>query len=113
MRESEVPADGGEEVAEKKDFGKSIKDFPIALLTLFKNPTYVFGSLASCTEAMVVSGFTTFLPKIIENQFQQTAGTAAIVAGKQNLFDCDKSATQETCYSSLKKARNIYSHSMF
>jgi len=82
LRESEVPVDGGEEIAGQENFGKSYKDFPIALLTLFKNPTYVLGSLASCTEAMVVSGFTTFLPKIIENQFQQTAGTAAIVAGK-------------------------------
>ena len=81
MRESEVPEGGGEEVAQKDGFGKSIKDFPVALLTLFKNPTYVFGSLASCTEAMVVAGFTTFLPKIIENQFQQSAGKAAIVAG--------------------------------
>ena len=81
-RESEVPENGGEEIAGKEDFGKSYKDFPLALLTLFKNPTYVFGSLASCTEAMVVSGFTTFLPKIIENEFQQTAGTAAIVAGQ-------------------------------
>lgn len=45
----------------------------------------MFGSLASCSEALVVAGFTTFLPKIIETQFQQTAGYAAIVAGK-NMF---------------------------
>ena len=31
---------------------------------------------------MVISGFSSFLPKIIENQFRQTAGTAAIAAGE-------------------------------
>ena len=76
-----MPRDGGEETARKKNFGKSFKDFPAALLTLFKNSTYVFASLATCSEAMVVSGFTTWLPKIVQNEFQQPAGTAAILAG--------------------------------
>ena len=48
---------------------------------LHRNPTYVLLSLAGASEAMLIAGFTTFLPKIIENQFQQTAGTAALVAG--------------------------------
>ena len=87
-RESEVPVDGGEEIAAAKNFGTSYKDFPKALLILFKNPVYVFCCLASCTEAMVVSGFTTFLPKIIETEFQQTAGYAAIVAGLPSSLLC-------------------------
>jgi len=80
LKESEVQTDGGREFSEK-NFGKSIKDFPAALLILLKNPPYMFVTFASCTEAMVISGFSSFLPKIIENQFQQTASTAAIVAG--------------------------------
>lgn len=77
-----MPVDGGGDVAGKEGFGKSYKDFPIAVWTLLKNRTYMIGSLASCSEAMVVSGFTTFLPKIIETEFQQTAGFSAIVAGQ-------------------------------
>ena len=82
MRKTEVPVDGGEEIAEKKDFGKSYKDFPIALLTLMKNPAYVFSTLGACSESILISSFTTWLPKLIENEFQVPAGTAAIVAGE-------------------------------
>ena len=53
---------------------------------LLQNPTYVFVSLAGATEAMLIAGFTTFLPKIIENQYQQTAGFAALVAGMSILI---------------------------
>ena len=81
LRESEVPVDGGRDVAEREGFGKSYKDFPVALLMLLKNPTYMLGTFATCSEALVIGGFATFLPKIIETLFQQTAGTAAIVAG--------------------------------
>ncbi|XP_076801719.1 solute carrier organic anion transporter family member 4C1-like [Clavelina lepadiformis] len=81
MRQSEVHNDGADKIASQENFANSFKDFPAALLMLFKNPTYLFTCLAGCTEAMLISGFTTFLPKIIENEFQQTAGTAAIVAG--------------------------------
>jgi len=82
MRESEVHDDGSEEVTGREGFGKSIKDFPIALWTLLKNPVYAFTCLAGCSETMVVAGFTTFLPKIIENQYQQSASVSAIMAGK-------------------------------
>ncbi|XP_078491175.1 solute carrier organic anion transporter family member 4C1-like [Ciona intestinalis] len=71
----------GGEVAKNENFGNSYKDFPKALLMLAKNKTYVLVTLADCSEAILLSGFTTFLPKIIENEFQQTAGLAAIMAG--------------------------------
>ena len=86
MRKTEVPANGGEDIAEKIDFGKSYKDFPIALLTLMKNPAYVFSTLGACSELILISALTTWLPKLIENEFQVPAGTAALVAGRYCLF---------------------------
>jgi len=81
-QETEVYGAGKkEDITQDEKFGKSFKDFPKALELLFRNPTYVLLSLAGASEAMLIAGFTTFLPKIIENQFQQTAGTAALVAG--------------------------------
>ena len=64
-RVSEVHANEANEIAKDEQFGKSFKDFPRALLMLLQNPTYVFVSLAGATEAMLIAGFTTFLPKII------------------------------------------------
>uniref|UniRef100_F6TIF0 Solute carrier organic anion transporter family member n=2 Tax=Ciona intestinalis TaxID=7719 RepID=F6TIF0_CIOIN len=81
MKTAEVDKDTGGEVAKNENFGNSYKDFPKALLMLAKNKTYVLVTLADCSEAILLSGFTTFLPKIIENEFQQTAGLAAIMAG--------------------------------
>uniref|UniRef100_H2YEM1 Solute carrier organic anion transporter family member n=1 Tax=Ciona savignyi TaxID=51511 RepID=H2YEM1_CIOSA len=81
MKNAEVDKTTGGEVAKEENFAKSYKDFPKALMMLAKNKTYVFVTLADCSEAILISGFTTFLPKIIESEFQQSAGTAALVAG--------------------------------
>ena len=77
---------GDRDITQDDDFGKSFRDFPRALEILFRNPTYVLLSLAGASEAMLICGFTTFLPKIIENQFQVTAGKAALVAGFLFIF---------------------------
>ncbi|XP_039261491.2 solute carrier organic anion transporter family member 4C1-like [Styela clava] len=81
MRESEVHASAGAEVTEQQGFGRGIKDFPIALMKMLSNPTFMLTTLAGCTETLVISGFATFLPKLIENEFRQTAGAAALLAG--------------------------------
>lgn len=81
-RESEVHAKkGGAEILEQENFGKSLKDMPIAFWTMMKNPTFTFCVLAGASDGFCVAGFTAFLPKIIENQFHQTAGSAALLAG--------------------------------
>ncbi|XP_078571497.1 solute carrier organic anion transporter family member 4C1-like [Branchiostoma floridae x Branchiostoma japonicum] len=63
------------------NFGKSIRDFPIAVLSLAKNPTFIFITLAGISEGLVLNGFATFLPKFVENQFGQTASQAAFLVG--------------------------------
>ncbi|XP_003788998.1 solute carrier organic anion transporter family member 4C1 [Otolemur garnettii] len=62
-------------------FGKSIKDFPAALKNLMKNTVFVCLVLSSSSEALVTTGFATFLPKFIENQFGLTSSFAATLGG--------------------------------
>ncbi|XP_053423415.1 solute carrier organic anion transporter family member 4C1 [Nycticebus coucang] len=62
-------------------FGKSIKDFPAALKNLMKNTVFICLVLSSSSEALVTTGFATFLPKFIENQFGLTSSFAATLGG--------------------------------
>ncbi|XP_019635190.1 PREDICTED: solute carrier organic anion transporter family member 4C1-like [Branchiostoma belcheri] len=63
------------------NFGKSIRDFPVAVRSLAKNPTFIFITLAGISEGLALNGFATFLPKFVENQFGQTASQAAFLVG--------------------------------
>ncbi|NXF90274.1 SO4C1 protein, partial [Eubucco bourcierii] len=78
---SETHNDGSEGLVETKNIGKSIKDFPVALLILLKNPVLMSLILASASEALVATGFATFLPKFIENQFGKTPSFSATLGG--------------------------------
>ncbi|CAI9720966.1 solute carrier organic anion transporter family member 4C1-like isoform X3 [Octopus vulgaris] len=49
--------------------------------SLFKNPVFMFVSLASATEGIIVSGLSTYLPKFFENQFGSTPTWAALISG--------------------------------
>ncbi|XP_013383827.1 solute carrier organic anion transporter family member 4C1, partial [Lingula anatina] len=80
-RESQAHQDGGEDEVNRPGFGKSIRDMPTAAKVLLKNPTFVFVTLAGCTEGLVTSGFATFLPKLLQNQFGLTASWAAMLTG--------------------------------
>ena len=37
---------------------------------------------AAVSEAILTSGFSTFMPKFIENEYGQTAGVAAMIGGE-------------------------------
>uniref|UniRef100_A0A8C3JVP9 Solute carrier organic anion transporter family member n=1 Tax=Calidris pygmaea TaxID=425635 RepID=A0A8C3JVP9_9CHAR len=74
---SETHNDGSEALVETKNIGKSFKDFPMALL----NPVLMSLIIASSSEALVATGFATFLPKFIENQFGKTSSFSAILGG--------------------------------
>ncbi|XP_078252557.1 solute carrier organic anion transporter family member 4C1-like [Rhinoraja longicauda] len=65
----------------REEFGESFKDFITVLRKMLKNSVFMCLVIASCTEGLVITGFVTFLPKYIENQFSQTASLAAIVGG--------------------------------
>ncbi|KAK4815930.1 hypothetical protein QYF61_010187 [Mycteria americana] len=78
---SETHNDGSEVLVETKNIGKSFKDFPVALLILLKNPVLMSLIIASSSEALVATGFATFLPKFIENQFGKTSSFSATLGG--------------------------------
>ncbi|XP_010165827.1 solute carrier organic anion transporter family member 4C1, partial [Antrostomus carolinensis] len=78
---SETHNDGSEVLVETKNIGKSFKDFPVALQILLKNPVLMSLIIASSSEALVATGFATFLPKFIENQFGKTSSFSATLGG--------------------------------
>ncbi|KAM6105424.1 solute carrier organic anion transporter family member 4C1 [Pterocles gutturalis] len=80
-KNSETHNDGSEVLVETKNLGKSFKDFPVALLILLKNPVLMSLIIASSSEALVATGFATFLPKFIENQFGKTSSFSATLGG--------------------------------
>ncbi|NXK46197.1 SO4C1 protein, partial [Chauna torquata] len=75
---SETHNDGSEALVETKNIGKN---FPVALLILLKNPVLMSLIIASSSEALVATGFATFLPKFIENQFGKTSSFSATLGG--------------------------------
>ncbi|XP_058132646.1 solute carrier organic anion transporter family member 4C1 isoform X2 [Dasypus novemcinctus] len=66
---------------EDENFGKSIKDFPTALKNLMRNTVYICLILSTTSEALITTGFATFLPKFIENQFGISSSFAATLGG--------------------------------
>lgn len=58
-----------------------LNEIPKALLTLTKNPTFLFLNLAGASEGLIISGFAVFLPKQMENQYSVTAVWAALLMG--------------------------------
>ncbi|XP_060091623.1 solute carrier organic anion transporter family member 4C1 [Heteronotia binoei] len=66
---------------EHKDTGKNIRNFPRTLWSLLKNPVLMCLVVAAAVEALVATGFATFLPKFIENQFGFTSSYAATLGG--------------------------------
>uniref|UniRef100_A0A8C8B5M2 Solute carrier organic anion transporter family member n=1 Tax=Otus sunia TaxID=257818 RepID=A0A8C8B5M2_9STRI len=67
---SETHNDGSEAFVETKNIGKSFKDFPMC-----------YANFPLSSEALVATGFATFLPKFIENQFGKTSSFSATLGG--------------------------------
>ncbi|KAM5330367.1 solute carrier organic anion transporter family member 4C1 isoform 1-T1 [Glossophaga mutica] len=64
-----------------ENFGKKFKDFPAALKNLMKNTVFMCLVLSTSSEALITTGFATFLPKFIENQFGLSSSFAATLGG--------------------------------
>lgn len=62
-------------------YGKDIKDLPVSMMRLLKNPVYVVTCLGACMELMIVSGFVVFLPKYLETQFSLGKSQASVFTG--------------------------------
>ncbi|KAM4879755.1 LOW QUALITY PROTEIN: solute carrier organic anion transporter family member 4C1 [Sylvia borin] len=78
---SETHDDGSQVLVQANNIGQSFKDFPMALMILLRNPVLMSLIIASSSEALVATGFATFLPKFIENQFGKTSSFSATLGG--------------------------------
>ncbi|NWW81902.1 SO4C1 protein, partial [Climacteris rufus] len=78
---SETHNDGSDTLVQTKNIGESFKDFPVALMILLRNPVLMSLIIASSSEALVATGFATFLPKFIENQFGKSPSFSATLGG--------------------------------
>ncbi|KAM4050891.1 solute carrier organic anion transporter family member 4C1 [Anomaloglossus baeobatrachus] len=80
-RISQAHNNGSESIVESKNLGKNFKDFPLAFMLMVKNPVLMTLTFASCSDALITTGFAAFLPKFIENQFSLTSSFSAILGG--------------------------------
>ena len=81
LRVSMAHHDGSEAKVSGQDFGRSIRDLPLLLSILLKNPVNMLLTAAGVSEGILISGFMTFSPKFMQNQFGLTAGMAAMLTG--------------------------------
>lgn len=86
---SEAHSSGGAAAVGSGTFGR-LKDLPNAARVLILNPTFVTLSIAGATEGVLLTGFATFMPKILENQFNMTASRAALIVGKSLISVCGR-----------------------
>jgi len=59
----------------------SIPDLLSAIWSLLRNPIHMLISLASGIDGLVITGLGAFLPKFMEQQFNLSSGTAAMLVG--------------------------------
>ena len=74
--------DGSAAVVNQDNFLQSWSDVPTSFKFILKNTVLILVTLGLTTEGMALTGFGTFLPKIIQNQFGQTASWSALLAGE-------------------------------
>ncbi|KAJ8322339.1 hypothetical protein KUTeg_000810 [Tegillarca granosa] len=60
---------------------RSYRDLPQIVMSLLKNPVFILLTLAGSVEGLSTSGFATFLPKLIQNQFGVSAAKASMYGG--------------------------------
>lgn len=67
---------------EEEEAGYSrLKDLPKATMLVFSRLPFVCITLGACLESFVIAVVGAFLPKIIETQFHQPPGKAALLYG--------------------------------
>uniref|UniRef100_A0A914W9C0 Solute carrier organic anion transporter family member n=1 Tax=Plectus sambesii TaxID=2011161 RepID=A0A914W9C0_9BILA len=60
---------------------KSLKQIPVSILRLLTNSVYIVSSLNACMDLAIVSGFTVYLPKYLETQFDFSKSHASMLTG--------------------------------
>lgn len=72
---------GSKDLIDKGSTEISLRDFPKTTWTIISNPTFLLVTLAGTGEGLATSGFATFMPKLIQNQFGITASWASMLGG--------------------------------
>uniref|UniRef100_A0A8C0XLE5 Solute carrier organic anion transporter family member n=1 Tax=Castor canadensis TaxID=51338 RepID=A0A8C0XLE5_CASCN len=73
--------DQSHKVVSNPAFGKTVRDLPLSIWLLLRNPTFILLCLAGATEATLIAGMSTFGPKFLEAQFSLSASEAATLFG--------------------------------
>ncbi|XP_058535586.1 solute carrier organic anion transporter family member 4A1 [Ochotona princeps] len=81
VTETQQLGDSGHKATSNQDFRKSLRDLPLSVWLLLKNPAFLLLCLAGATEATLVAGMSTFGPKFFEAQFSLSASEAATLFG--------------------------------
>ncbi|XP_045430962.1 solute carrier organic anion transporter family member 4A1 isoform X2 [Pipistrellus kuhlii] len=82
MRASEHQLkDRSPQAASSPGFGRTVRDLPLSVWLLLKNPVFILLCLAGATEATLIAGMSTFGPKFLESQFSLSASEAATLFG--------------------------------
>ena len=71
-----------DEIAAQLSMSDTIKHLKSDTVSLLTNVTYIFTVLAIIGDGLIVTGFTAFGPKYLENQFSLTASVAGGLFGK-------------------------------
>ncbi|XP_013362967.1 PREDICTED: solute carrier organic anion transporter family member 4A1 [Chinchilla lanigera] len=79
--ETQQLKDHGHRTASSPAFGKTVRDLPLSIWLLLKNPTFILLCLAGATEATLIASMSTFGPKFFEAQFSLSASEAASLFG--------------------------------
>ena len=88
--------DRDKSAVEEVDFATKVKTFPQHLKQVVKTPSWVFITIAICSELLVVSGVASFAPKYLESQFGLTSSSASLIAGA-----IGKSGSALRCYNMI------------
>ncbi|CAH1775815.1 unnamed protein product, partial [Owenia fusiformis] len=72
---------GDSETHIEPGFGTKLSDLPKSLFMLLKNWAYVLCTLLTCTESLLIAGFTVYGPKYLENQYALPSSTSAYIFG--------------------------------
>ncbi|XP_008841467.1 solute carrier organic anion transporter family member 4A1 isoform X2 [Nannospalax galili] len=79
--ETQQPKEHSHRAASSPAFGETVKDLPLSIWLLLRNPTFILLCLAGATEASLIAGMSTFGPKFLEAQFSLSASEAATLFG--------------------------------
>lgn len=78
---SEHYASSAQEEALRPGFGLNLRELPVSIMLLLRNPTFVFLTICDGMEALMIAAFIQFSPKLLESIYRVTPQVASMIAG--------------------------------